>query len=201
MAEEKTSEQSETTEKPKPKGIAKKIILGIFGAIAVAVIAFLVVVMMQPSEYTVTRTGTIDAPPSEVFPHVNDLSKWQAWSPWAERDPNAKEWYSGPDAGEGAVAHWDGNDEVGAGSMTITQSKPDELIELELTFIRPMEGTADVEFNFSPQGDGTEVAWHMHGENNLMGKMMCLFMDLDKMIGDDYEEGLANLKRVVEEGQ
>ncbi len=180
--------------------IGRKLLIAL-GVIVLLLAVFAVVVAMQPSEFEVTRTGTINAPPAVVFDHVNNLSKWQAWSPWDERDPNAKNTFEGPEAGKGAIFHWDGNDDVGAGSMTITDSRPPEQIDIDLAFIRPFEDRCDVQFTFKPQGeqnDKTLVTWDMHGKNNFIAKAMCMFMDMDKMVGGDFEQGLANLNKVVE---
>ena len=127
------------------------------------------------------------------------MHKWQEWSPWAERDPDAKYTFEGPDAGEGAKCMWDGNDEVGSGSMTIVESKPNELVRYKLEFIRPYEGHADVSFTLTPQDEGTEVTWDMQSENNFISKAMCLFMDMEDIVGKDFELGLASLKTAVEE--
>lgn len=178
----------------------KKLLIGL-GVVVVLLAVFAIVVSMQPDEFKVTRTGTINAPPAAVFPHVNDLHKYQAWSPWTKLDPNAKYTFEGPEAGKGAVIRWDGNDEVGAGSMTITESLPHQQIDMNLTFIRPFEGKSDVQFTFKPEGeqkDKTLVTWDMQGKNNFIAKAMCMFMDMDKMVGGDFEQGLENLNKVVE---
>lgn len=159
---------------------------------------FLIVVALQPSEFHVVRSATMAASPEEVFQEVNDLRKWDAWSPWAKLDPNVKNTFAGANEGEGAIFRWSGNEKVGEGSMTIVESRPHELIRLKLEFVKPFEDKADVEFAFEPQDDGTQVTWSMSGENNFVGKVMCLFMDMDDMIGSQYEEGLANLKKIVE---
>jgi hypothetical protein len=106
--------------------------------------------------------------------------------------------YEGEPAGEGAVYSWAGNSDVGEGTMTITESRPNELIRIKLEFIKPMEGTSDTEFTFAPEGDGTKVTWDMAGKNNFIGKAFCLFMSMDKMIGGQFEEGLSSLKTVAE---
>ena len=123
------------------------------------VAAFLVVVAMQPSEFRVERTITIAASPDAVFPHVNDLYKCDAWSPWAKLGPNAKVGFEGPDSGEVASMNWVGNDEVGAGKMTITESKPNDLVNFRINFIEPFVGTSTSSFTFKPHGDKTAVGW------------------------------------------
>jgi hypothetical protein len=142
---------------------------------------------------------TMNAAPAEIFPHIDNFHKWEAWSPWAKIDPNAKPSFEGPESGEGATFRWDGNDEVGKGSMKIIESKPNEKIKIELHFDRPMEATNFSEFTFVPKGDGTVVTWAMYGQHKgFVSKAVCLVMNLDKMVGSKYEEGLANLKAIVE---
>jgi hypothetical protein len=172
----------------------KKILLGLAALIAV----FLIVVAMQPDEFRVSRSATVAASPDRVFAQVNDFHNWQAWSPWAKLDPNAKATFEGPPAGEGAVFIWAGNNEVGEGRMTVMQSRPSELVLIKLDFVKPMEGTSDVEFTFKPQNNDTVVTWTMSGQNNFIGKAICLIMNQDKMIGGYFEKGLANLKSIVE---
>jgi len=175
----------------------KKILLVLVAIVAI----FAIVVAMQPSEFHITRTATIAAPPAAVFPHVNDFHKWEAWSPWAKLDHNAKSSYEGPAEGTGAKFNWSGNSEVGEGSMTITESRPNDLIRIKLDIVMgPFEDTSDVEFTFKPEGNQTAVTWSMSGQNNFISKAICLFMSMEKMIGDKYEEGLASLKSVVEAG-
>jgi uncharacterized protein YndB with AHSA1/START domain len=167
-------------------------------ALIVIVAVFIVVASMQPSEFSVTRTATISAPASAVFAQVNDLHEWEEWSPWANRDPAAKKTYEGPSAGTGAIYRWAGNKEVGEGSLTITESRPNDLIRMKLEFLKPFQATNTVEFTFKPQGDQTLVTWTMMGKNNFIAKVLHLFMDMDKMVGGDFEKGLAQIKSLVE---
>lgn len=168
--------------------------------LVVAVAAFLGYVAMLPSAYRVERTAIIDAPPATVFQHVNDLSKWESWSPWAKRDPNAKNSFEGPKDGKGAIFKWAGNDEVGEGQMTIVDSKPADSIAIKLDFVKPFAGTSDVGFKFQPEGSGTKVAWSLAGEQGFFERAICTLMgiDMDSMIGADYEAGLKSLKAVAE---
>lgn len=172
----------------------KKILIGL----AIVIVIFLIVVAMQPGTYSVTRSLVIAATPDVVFPHVNELKKWAGWNPWEKLDPNMKLTYDGPEAGVGASYSWVGNSDVGEGKMTITGSKPNESIQFKLEFFKPMAGVSDTEFTFKPQGNQTEVTWSMTGKNNFIGKAMCLFMNMDKMIGGQFEKGLADLKSVAE---
>jgi len=168
--------------------------------IALAIIAILlfVIVAGQPDEFAVSRSGKISAPLETVFPHVNELRKWDAWSPWAKLDPNCKITFTGPEAGVNSSYAWAGNNKVGEGKMTITESVPGNLIRLRLEFLKPFAATSAVEFRFAPEGGQTLVTWSMSGKNNFFSKVFSLFVDCEKMIGKDYEKGLAGLKAVAE---
>ncbi len=162
------------------------------------VAAFAVVVALQPDDYRLTRSTVIAAPAAAVFAHVNDLRKWDDWSPWAKLDPNARVTFSGPQAGPGASFRWDGNDKVGAGTMTVTESRPNERVATRTDFERPFAGTSNSDFVFSEAGGRTNVIWTMTGTNNFIGKAICLVMSMERMLGPDFEKGLAQLKQVAE---
>ena len=176
----------------------KKILL-VLGAL---VVVLLVAIAMQPGTYHVERTMTMAAPADAVYAQVADFHKWDAWSPWAKLDPACKNTFEGAASGEGAVFAWDGNDQVGAGRMTITAAKPSEHVGIRLDFLRPFADTAQSDFRFQSVGGGgnaaTSVTWSMDGKNNFIGKAFCLFMDMDKMIGDAYVQGLTSIKSIVE---
>jgi hypothetical protein len=172
----------------------KKILI----ATGVIIIAVVGVVAMQPPEFRVVRTATMSAPAPAVFAQVNDFHNWEAWSPWAKLDPAMKKTYEGAPAGTGAISTWAGNDQVGEGRATITESRPNDLIRIELEFVKPFAATNTVEFTFKPEGNQTAVAWSMTGKNNFIAKALHLFMDMDKMVGGDFEKGLAQMKSVVE---
>jgi len=167
-------------------------------AVAVVIAAFAGYVATRPGEFQVTRSATIAAPVPAVFVHVNELRNWPAWSPWAKKDPQMKQTYEGPPAGTGAVTSWVGNKDVGEGRMTIVESRPAELIRFKLEFLEPFAATNSAEFTFKEQGGRTEVSWSMSGQNNFIGKAMGVVFDFDKMIGADFEAGLASLKTIVE---
>jgi hypothetical protein len=161
--------------------------------LAALVAVFLIVAAFQPDSFRVERSATISAPPAIVFAQVNDLHAWQEFSPWAKLDPEAKNTYEGPRAGPGAAFAWSGSSKIGQGRMTITESRPNELVRMKLDFIKPMESTSTAEFTFKADGDSTLVAWSMSGKNNFIGKVFCLVMNMDKTVGGDFEKGLANL--------
>jgi uncharacterized protein YndB with AHSA1/START domain len=174
--------------------VLKKILI----ALAVIIVVLVVIVALQPSDFRVTRSTTISAPPPAVFAQVNDFHKWQAWNPWGKIDPAMKQTYEGAPAGTGAIYTWSGNNEVGEGRMTITDSRPNELIRVKLEFFKPFAGTNTADFTFKPEGNQTLVTWSMFGEKNFMAKAIHLVMNMDKMIGGQFEKGLADMKSVVE---
>ena len=176
----------------------KKKLLIVLGILATVVVVFCIVVAMQPSDYRVSRSVTMAAPPALVFPHVNELKKWEPWLPWMKLDPNATSKFEGPEGGKGAAMSWAGNNEVGEGKMTVTESRPNELVRFRLEFYKPMAGESDAEFTFKPEGNGTTVTWSMTGKNNFIGRAMCLVMNMDKMIGGQFEKGLNSIKSIVE---
>jgi hypothetical protein len=171
----------------------KKILIGVVTAIAL----FLIVVALRPADFRVERSATLAASPAALFDQVNDHHKFVAWNPFMKLDPNVKNTFSGPASGVGSVCSWDGNRDIGAGSCTIVESKPGELVRCRMDWKRPMEGVATVDFSFKPQGDKTLVTWAMYGKNNFMGKLVSLFMDCDKMCGPQFEKGLADLGQVA----
>jgi hypothetical protein len=153
---------------------------------------------MQPSDFRYTRSITISAPASTVFAQVNDFHNWQAWSPWVKFDPAAKNSFDGSISGTGAIFKWSGNNKIGEGSNTIIESRPGDLIRIKIEFLRPFKATNTAEFIFKTENNQTVVTWSMFGKNNFMSKAMGLIMNCDKMIGSQFEEGLANLKSVAE---
>ena len=160
-------------------------------------ILLVVVIVQRPSTFSYTRTLSMPHPVGKIFPHVNNLKKWHDWSPWAQLDPNCKTTYEGPEAGLGAIMKWEGNKEVGMGSMTIISSLPNTRIQYRLNFLKPFKGTSEAEISFKPEANGTLVSWTMTGHNNFIAKAMGLFMDCEKMIGDKFDEGLDNLDETV----
>ena len=162
-------------------------------AVAVIVALFVIIVATRPSDFRYTRAARISAPAEVVFAHVNDFHKWEAWSPWAKMDPNCKNTFSGPDSGVGATFAWAGNNKVGEGRMTVLEARPSELIRIKLEFFKPFKATNTAEFTFKPEGGQTQVTWSMFGKCNFMSKAVGLFMNCEKMVGGQFEQGLANL--------
>jgi hypothetical protein len=166
--------------------------------LAVLAALFVIIVALRPSDFRVARSVAMAAPPEQVFPQVNELRNWEAWNPWGKMDPNCKMTYAGPPAGVGASYAWAGNNKVGEGRNTITESRLNQLVRFRLEFAKPMKATNTAEFTFQPDGDQTIVTWVMYGKNNFVGKAFGLIVDCDKMIGSQFENGLAQMKSLVE---
>ncbi len=170
----------------------------ILGGLAAAILLFVGFVVTRPDAFTYQRTAVLPVPVEVVFPLVNDFHRWNEWSPWARLDAEQKLTFSGPESGTGAGYTWTGNDQVGEGRMTITDSKANEHITIKLEFIRPFAATNTSTFSFSPAEGGTQVTWAMSGDNTFISKAFGVFMDMDAMIGKDFERGLASMKEVAE---
>ncbi len=185
------------TEPPPRKKLP--LLVKIAAILVLALGAFAGYIANLPNHFRIERSTTIAAAPQDVFEHVNDFHRWEAWSPWAKLDPAAKNSFEGPDSGVGAKFLWSGNSQVGVGSMTITASVPHELVRMRLDFEQPMQDTSTADFVFLPQGDQTVVKWAMFGQySGFFGKAMCKMMNMDKMVGGQFEAGLANMKKVAE---
>lgn len=182
--------------------MAKKILAGV----GVVIVLFLIVVATRPSDFHVERSVVVNAPVDAVFAQVNDFHNWVNWSPFEKIDPTMTKTFDGPQSGAGAGYAWSGEGKAGAGKMLITQSdrgldkdgKSPGKIGIDLHFTKPFEASNTATFTFVPSGNGTLVTWAMDGKNNFVGKAMCMFMDMDKMVGGDFEKGLATLKSVAE---
>ena len=170
-------------------------------SIAVVVIlgGFLIYAATRPDTFRVERTATIKAPPERIFPLINDFQRWGAWSPFEKKDPAMKRTLSGAPSGSGAVYEWDGNKEIGQGRMEIVESVPPSRVTLKLDFTRPFKGHNIVDFTLEPRGDSTQVTWAIHGPSPFISKVMGIVFNMDKMIGKDFEAGLAALKTVSEQ--
>jgi hypothetical protein len=173
-------------------------LIQILAVVLVLVAGIVVIALLQPSDFRVMRSIIINASPAAIFPYTNDLHKWNEWSPWANLDPNCERIYEGPVEGVGAVFHWKGNKKVGEGIMTIFESTPNDVVKMRLEFLKPFKAINTAEFAFKSEGVQTNVTWSMHGRNKLIGKIMSLVMNCDKMVGPQFEKGLATLKSIVE---
>ncbi len=169
---------------------------------AIAVVALLGGVLLfaasRPDAFRIERSATIKAPPEKLYAQVNDLKAWTAWSPWERIDPALKRTYSGPQRGKGAAYAWEGNKDVGVGRMEITDAVPASKITIKLDFLKPFEAHNTAEFSFSRQGEATTVTWAMYGPSPYLSKLIGLLFNMDRMVGGQFETGLANLKSITE---
>jgi len=163
--------------------------LGLLGALVI----LCALIVAQPAEFEVKRSLSMPAPPAAVFSEVQDFRKWPHWSPWEKLDPNMQKHYSGPPAGIGSSYHWVGSDQVGEGRMTIRRADVPQRIEIDLEFIKPWAAKNPTVFTFEPEGAGTRTTWSMRGKNDFLGKAFHLVMDMDALVGADFEKGLAAL--------
>jgi hypothetical protein len=173
-------------------------ILSVCGVLLLLVLGLVIFIATRPAEFTVQRSTTLAAPPAVPFALVNDFHQWGGWSPWEKMDPDLKRTYAGAAAGPGAIYSWSGNKKVGEGRMTILETRPGERIRIKLEFLKPFTATNTAVFEFQPAGGGTQITWSMHGTRSFVFKAFGLFMDMDKMIGPDFEKGLAGIKALSE---
>jgi Polyketide cyclase / dehydrase and lipid transport len=166
--------------------------------IAIVIIALLVMASRRPDEFSVVRSIDLHASPNRIFAQINDFKSWAAWSPWEKLDPDMNRSFSGATSGEGAKYAWVGNKKVGEGSMEITRSVPSSNMQLDLHFLKPFKADNVTEFTLMPKGDVTNLKWEMRGRTPFMFKVMHMFFNMDKMVGKDFDAGLANLKAIVE---
>ena len=172
----------------------KKIVI----VVAVIIAVVLAFAATRPDAFRVERTVAINAPPEKIFAFINDFNAWTTWSPWEKKDPAMKRTFGAATSGKGATYAWEGNKEVGQGRMEIAESLPSSKVALKLDFLKPFEAHNQVEFTLQPKGDATSVTWNMQGPTPYFAKIFHVFMDMDKMVGKDFEAGLANLKAVAE---
>jgi uncharacterized protein YndB with AHSA1/START domain len=172
------------------------IIIAILLAIAIAVV--LILAATKPDTFRIERSATINAPAEKIFAVLSDFHQWTGWSPWEHRDPALKRTFGGAERGKGAVYAWEGNKNVGSGRMEILEANAPSKLVIKLDFFKPFEAHNTAEFTMLPQGSATNVHWLMRGPAPFMSKVMQVFMNFDKMVGKDFEEGLANLKQLTE---
>lgn len=175
-----------------------EIIAGIAVVLGLAIAVILILAAARPNTFSVQRATLVKAPAEKIFPLINDFHQWGSWSPYEHKDPAMKRSYSGAANGKGAVYAWDGNKNVGSGRMEILDASVPAKIVIKLDFFTPFEGHNTAEFTMLPQGDATSLTWLMHGPAPFLAKIMHVFMNIDRMVGKDFEIGLANLKRLTE---
>ena len=166
--------------------------------VAVLIAGVLIFAATKPDTFRLERSASIKAPPEKIFAILNDFKQWGVWSPWEKKDPAMKRNFGANTAGKGATYAWEGNKDVGTGNMEIAESVPPSRLTLKLNFEKPFKANNIVNFTLAPAGGGTDVTWSMEGQNNFMSKIMQVFMNMDKMVGPDFEAGLANLKAAAE---
>lgn len=169
-------------------------------AVAALIATVATVVASRPAHYKVARSTVVLAPAAAVYAQVADFHRWEKWSPWEKLDSGMQKVYSGADGAPGAAYAWKGNDKVGEGRMTLLDARPGA-IAIRLEFVKPFASSCATGFQLSPDGGGTRVTWTMEGDNDFIGKAFTLFLDMDKMIGGDFERGLASLKALAEADQ
>lgn len=189
---------STPAETPARRSPLVKIVLGLLGLLVAAIATVLGLALTKPDSFRVERSTTINASPDKVFALIEDLHRWEAWSPWEKLDPSMKKEYSGAERGPGAVYTWQGNSQVGEGRMEITEATPSSKVAIKLDFLKPFEAHNTTEFALTPEGDGTKVDWSTYGPTLFMGKVMQVFVSMDDLMGKDFEAGLAAMKAEAE---
>jgi len=165
--------------------------------LAIIVVVLLIVITTRPDSFRIERTTRIAAPPERVFPFIQDFHEWTKWSPWEKLDADLKRTYSGAPSGTGAAYAWEGR-KAGSGAMQITEAMPSSRVLIKLDFIKPFEAHNTADFTIDSDGGGSVVTWAMYGPQGFMNKAMGLVMSMDRLVGAQFDEGLANLKRVSE---
>ena len=178
----------------------KKILIAAIVIISAIAALFCVVAAFQPEDFKITRTASIKAPPAAIFEQIDDFHNWESWSPWAKIDPTMRSTYSGPENGVGAAYAWSGNGDAGEGKMTILESRPSDHIKIDLEFTAPIAAKNLIEFAIAPDGDKTNVTWTMTGKRNFALKAFSLVVNMDRLVGTDFEKGLSQLRSKVESG-
>ena len=175
----------------------KTIALAIIVLLAVAVVVVLILAASKPDVFRVARSTSIKAPPDKIYALINDFHQWTAWSPYEKKDPDMKRTFSGAASGKGAAYEWEGDKNVGKGRMEIADTSPSR-ITIKLDMLKPFEAHNTVVYTLEPRGDSTNVTWAMEGQTPFLGKVIHVFIDMDKMVGRDFEDGLASLKTLTE---
>ena len=170
----------------------------IIATMILLVVTLLIYAATKPDTFRVQRTVSINAPPNKVFGLINDFHTWASWSPWEKKDLAMKKTHSGAPQSKGAMLEWDGNKDVGTGGMEVLESVPASKIAIKLDFLKPFEAHNQAEFTLTSNASSTQVTWAMYGPQPFMMKVMDIVMNMDKMVGQDFEAGLANLKAVAE---
>jgi hypothetical protein len=170
----------------------------VIGTVVIVLVLFLSYIALQNPNYKISRQQIINASPEAIFPWINNSKKTNEWMPWKDSDPNVQMKYSGPDEGVGSVSSWDSSGNMGVGKAEVVESIPNKLVKTQLTYTKPMEMSQLAEISLAPAANGTMVTWSVSGTNNFIGRVFCFFMNMDKMVGGEFEKGLTNLRKIVE---
>jgi hypothetical protein len=176
----------------------KKIILRIIITLVVIIAGIFTYAALQPATYRVTRSTAMKATPEKIFPYINNPKLSNEWMTWKDSDPTAQMTYSGSEEGSGAITSWDSPGQLGTATTEVIESRPLESVKTKIIYTKPFQGTQLAEVSLTPAGNETTVTWSVTGENHLLGRVMCLFMNMDKMVGTEFEKSLANLKAIAE---
>lgn len=175
-----------------------EVIIVIAIIVALAIAAILILASTKPDTFRIERSAVINSPADRIFSVLSDFHQWGGWSPWENKDPDMKRTFGGPERGKGALYGWEGDKNVGTGRMEILEANTPSKLVIKLDFLKPFEAHNTAEFTMLPQGSATNVHWVMHGPSSFMAKVMHVFINMDKMVGKDFEAGLANLKHLTE---
>jgi uncharacterized protein YndB with AHSA1/START domain len=174
------------------------VLLYVLVILLLLILVLLIFAATKPNEFRIRRSTSIHAPAERIYALIQDFREWPKWSPWEALDPDLRRTMSGADSGVGSVYEWEGNKKAGAGRMEILDAQPPSRIEIKLSFLKPFRAENKVVFTLIPAGDGTNVIWEMTGTNNLGLKIMGILMNMDKLVGRDFEKGLAAMKAEAE---
>lgn len=170
----------------------------LLGTVIVIVIAVVLIAFLKPADYRISRSTLIGAPVKAIVPQIENFHRWEAWSPWEHLDPTMRKTFEGPETGVGAIYAWAGNSKVGEGRMTVVESRAGERLGIKLEFMKPFPSVCESGFTFQPEGQGTRVTWTMSGRHAPVARVMMLFMNMDRMVGGQFERGLEKLRTLVE---
>lgn len=184
------------TSRPELKAIRSQMTLIYIPAAAVLLV--LVLYLLAPAGYNVSRTVEIRIAPGAAFEYLKFLKNQEEWSPWGKKDPDMKKGFRGTDGTVGATSTWEGNRQVGAGEQEITRVVPGSRIETQLRFLKPWKSASNAYLEVEPAPGGSLVRWGFRGKSGFPMRLMMLFVSMDKMVGKDFEKGLSNLKARLE---
>lgn len=170
----------------------------IVSVLSIIIMSVCLYAFLQPSNFKISRSIIIASTPEIIFPYINNSAKANDWMPWKESDPNVQMVYTGPEEGLGSMSSWESTGKMGTGKAVVVESALNRSVKTQLTYTKPMVMSQLAEVSLEPEAEGTRVTWSVTGENSFMGRLMCLFLNMDKLVGDEFEKGLQNLKKTLE---